>query len=137
MDHAYIELHVDNFSTALHFYQQLGFEKIWEEYNYIVVKQGDAVICFYGGTPEVTNHSYFGRFPSGTKRGYGVEVILHLANATELYQRLKDSSHIVAPLKKRPWGALDFRIEDPFGYYVRITEPYDICRLDKTAARDS
>jgi len=29
---------------------------------------------------------------------------------------------VVEPLRMRPWGARDFRIADPFGYYLRITE---------------
>jgi uncharacterized glyoxalase superfamily protein PhnB len=42
------------------------------------------------------------------------------------YSRVKDVANIVAPLDVRPWGLRDFRIEDPFGYYIRITALHNI-----------
>ena len=39
---------------------------------------------------------------------------------------IKVAVNIVNPLVKRPWGLWDFRIEDPFGFYLRITEHHDI-----------
>lgn len=117
-----IELHVPDFKLVLDFYQLFGFETVRTESNYLVMRCSDSAICFYGGSPEVVRHSYFSKFPATTKRGYGVEIIIPVDDITNLYERVKGQVKIVAPLTLRHWGSRDFRVEDPFGYYLRFTE---------------
>lgn len=49
----------------------------------------------------------------------------------DFYKRAKKFATVVEELKRQPWGLKDFRIEDPFGFYIRFTEPHDI--LDPNA----
>ena len=65
------------------------------------------------------------KFPAQTKKGYAVEIVLLEDNVKEFYEKIRDKVKVVAPLKLKPWGKWDFRIEDPFGFYIRIGERYD------------
>lgn len=122
----FIELHVPNFQTAIDFYKILGFAVVWINDEYLVMKKDASALFFYPGDERVYSHSYFGKFPKGTKRGYGVEIILYDKNVKELYERIKEKVKVVKKLEKKRWGDWDFRIEDPFGYYIRIGEPQNI-----------
>jgi catechol 2,3-dioxygenase-like lactoylglutathione lyase family enzyme len=111
----YIELHVPDFKRAIEFYSRLGFKPLWRTEDYLVMKRKSSVLNFYGGSQKVYSHSYFGRFKKTTKCGYGVEKF----------------ARIVQPLKLKKWGRRDFRIVDPFGFYLRITERYEwVGKLD-------
>ena len=54
---------------------------------------------------------------------FGVEIVIEVADVAALYESARGFAEIVAPLERRPWGARDFRVADPFGFYLRITEP--------------
>jgi len=43
----------------------------------------------------------------------------------ELYKTIQSESpaSLVQQIMERPWGSREFRVTDPFGYYVRVTEP--------------
>ena len=123
-----LELHVPCFTTALAFYERLGFHPVWREPHYLVMRSGADLLAFYGGTSEVAHHSYFSRYPASTKRGYGVEIILLVDDLEATLSALPPTTPLLAPIQSRPWGVRDFRIEDPFGYYLRVTERYDIAR---------
>lgn len=120
-----IELHVPDFAPIRKFYSRLGFSPAFEEPNYLVLKRGESVLNFYGGSEYVYRHSYFSRFEEGTKKGFGVEIVIFEPRVNELYEEVKDELKVVTPLKYRPWGKWDFRLEDPFGYYLRVSEPYN------------
>lgn len=121
----FLELHVHDFKIAVDFYRILGFDILWMSDEYLVMKKGKSILNFYKGTEEVYNHSYFGKFSKNTKRGYAVEIILIEENLKKFYDDIKDKVKIVAPLKLKRWGTWDFRLEDPFGFYVRVTESHD------------
>ncbi len=48
------------------------------------------------------------------------------------YEKVKKFAKVVNQLKLKAWGLKDFRIEDPFGFYIRITEQHNILS-DKNA----
>lgn len=126
-----IELHVPSFDTVLDFYSKLGFKKVWlrrEEDNsdYLVMERDGMILNFWPGNDNVYEQSYFKRFPKNTKRGYGVEIVMMVDEVQAFHDEIKDFANIVNPLVQRPWGLWDFRIEDPFGYYIRITSKHDI-----------
>lgn len=122
----FIELHIPEFSTAIKFYQSLGFEIVWMNDEYLVMKIGNNILNFYKGkNKKVYEHSYFKRFSRNTKRGYAVEIIIQIENIKSYYQKIKDKVNVVKQLELKRWGAWDFRIEDPFGFYLRFTEPHD------------
>ena len=134
-----IELHVPNFDLVKEFYGKLGFEVVWErkpeeKKGYLVIKRDNNILCFWPGTEQVTEQSYFKNFPADTKRGFGVEIGIIAEDIEALYKTAETFCKIVDPLQKQPWGLKDFRIEDPFGFYLRFTEPHDI--LDSSNAVD-
>lgn len=126
-----IELHVPDFGKVLNFYGKLGFKKVWHRSehtnaDYLVMEREGVVLCFWPGNDEVYKQSYFKKFPKDTKRGYGVELVITVDDIDNYYKEVEKFAKVVNPFVTRPWGLKDFRIEDPFGYYLRITERHDI-----------
>ena len=126
-----IELHVPDFKLAKKFYGKLGFEIVWErkpegQKGYLVMKMAENILCFCSGNNEVYNHPYLKRYPRDTKRGYAVEIVIMIEDIESYYTKVKDFSNVVEALQMWPWGLKDFRAEDPFGFYVRFTESYNI-----------
>lgn len=131
-----LELHVPDFEKVKVFYGKLGFEVVWERKpdgfkGYLVIKKGNSVLCFWAGNDEVYNHPYFKEWPKDTKRGYGVELVIFVEDVEKYYEEVKKFAKVVEELELKPWGDTDFRIEDPFGYYLRFSSPYDTLLPDK------
>lgn len=120
-----LELHVPDFKAAQSFYARLGFELRWMEQDYMVLGLGKSLLHFYGGSGSVHQHSFFGRFSKSTPRGYGVEIIIFVEDVESIYSQFQEGVEVVSRLRERPWGSSDFRLVDPFGYYLRISESYD------------
>ncbi len=132
---AMLELHVPDFDITENFYSQLGFKTLWKrdpkqerepETGYLVMQMEDNIICFWCGTDAVYAQSYFQQFPQNTPRGYGVELVLQTSNLEALYQKFENHPNITSKLQTRPWGLQDFRLTDPWGYYLRITSLHDV-----------
>ena len=128
-----VELHVPNFDTVKNFYAKLGFEVVWEKEphlkkGYLVMKRGKSVLAFFCGNDHVYDHTYFKKFPRNTLRGYGVEIAIPTEDIENLFSAVKNllPNSIVESLVLQSWGKKDFRIVDPFGYYLRFTEPINI-----------
>jgi len=131
-----IELHVPNFDIVKDFYGKLGFEKVWEyppknQSGYLVMKRQDSVLAFFCGNEEVYNHSFFKRFPKTTPRGYGVEICFYISDQDiDTYYKhiieMLGTDCVVTPLELKPWGSKDFRITDPFGFYICVREAGNI-----------
>lgn len=127
-----LELHVPDFKDVKDFYNKLGFNVVWErkpekDKGYLVMKYGNNILCFFCGNEKVHDlQPYFNKFPRDTIRGYGVEIIIMVDNVDKTYAKAKTFANITEKLQMRPWGLKDFRVADPFGYYLRITEPHDI-----------
>lgn len=131
-----LELHVPDFDIVKNFYGKLGFKKVWEyppknQTGYLVMRRDNSILAFFCGNDEVYNHSFFKRFPKITPRGYGVEICLYISDQPidQYYQQaLKEigGDKIITPLELKPWGSKDFRIIDPFGFYICIREKSNI-----------
>lgn len=126
-----IELHVPDLAVAKRFYRRFGFSVDREEDardgdGYLVLRRGESVLCFWGGTPAVREHPYFRSFRTTRKRGYGVEIVVPVDDLDAAYRIARAAKCVVEPLALQAWGARDFRIEDPFGFYVRFTEPHAV-----------
>ncbi|MFA5386302.1 MAG: hypothetical protein WC297_01350 [Candidatus Paceibacterota bacterium] len=135
-----IELHVPDFNIAKEFYGLLGFEPIMEnkatatEPGYLVLRrhdnEGDTILNFYGGNDRVYNQAYFKNFPTDTKRGYATELTIPVAHVDDFYNEIapKIKDNIKQPVTGKKDGETfwrDFRVEDPFGFYLRFTELID------------
>lgn len=135
-----LELHVPDFDKAREFYALFGFEQIVYDpisgggsvMGYMILKRKDALgetnLNFYGDNEKVTEHTYFVDFPVDTPRGYAVEITVPVSDVRGLWSNIKDvlaPTQIAQPLKLKRWGKEDFRVVDPFGFYIRFTEPVD------------
>lgn len=135
-----IELHVPDLNVAKEFYRNLGFRVTMDdlpnekELGYLTMtrkdKLGNTMLNFYGGDERVFNQSFFKQFPKDTKRGYAAELTIVVENTGELYEAIKEilKDNIVRELIEledhgHRWK--DFRIADPFGFYLRFTELID------------
>jgi len=132
-----IELHVPNLEIAKDFYSKLGFVVSMDdrpnekELGYLTMirkdEMGNTMINFYGGDERVYDQSFFKQFPKDTKRGYEVSITMVIKDVEKLYEivsvQLKEN--IVREIKtledhEHSWK--DFRMVDPFGFYLRFTE---------------
>lgn len=135
-----LELHIPDFNKAEKFYRILGFKKISYDKNsgggsdlgYMVLgredKLGKTLINFYGDKKKVSEHAQFNKFPRNTPRGYEVEITISVDKVERLWTRVKDklkSNQISQKLEMKRWGKKDFRVIDPFGFYLRFTELVD------------
>lgn len=139
MNKLLLELHVDDFDPIKDYYQQLGFEVVWERSpegmkGYLVLQLEGNILCFWAGNKKVYNQKYFSQFPQDTPKGYGVEIVIQLADVRSFYAKYQDVLNVVEPLSMQPWGLEDFRAVDPAGFYLRFTSNHDI--LDPNNAVD-
>jgi len=138
----FVELHVPDLRAAKAFYRRFKFAVVREEAStrgdgYLVMGRGSSLIFFWGGTDAIRDHEYFRRFRSARKRGYGVELVIPVDDLDAAYRAAVTAKCVVAEPRLRAWGARDFRAEDPFGFYLRFTEPHDPTRrpVPRTSAR--
>ena len=115
-----IELHVEDLEKAESFYGNLGFVVKRKDQNYLVMHSNSQEICFY----KMNDKSYFNNNFTGSKTGFRVEIVLMVDDFINVYKKLSKQVKIIHDLQERHWGVKDFRIEDPFGSYLRITETY-------------
>ena len=73
---------------------------------------------------------FFKQFSKETKRGYAIEITIPTGSIDEVYSLVsaKLKEYIVRELKEmedhgKQWK--DFRMIDPFGFYIRFTELID------------
>ena len=135
-----IELHVPDLNVVKDFYSKLGFKISMDdvpntkELGYLTMTRedelGNTMLNFYGGDERVYGQSFFKQFPQDTKRGYATEVTMTVGNIDELYQEATKnlSKYVVREIKElKDHGHVwkDFRMVDPFGFYLRFTELID------------
>jgi len=135
-----LELHIPDFAKAREFYALFGFEELMydstsgggSDLGYMVLKREDKIgrtsINFYGDKEKVSGHARFVDFPADTPRGYAVEVTIPVSQVETLWEAVKDKinhDQVSQPLTLKRWGKKDFRVVDPFGFYIRFTELVD------------
>lgn len=134
-----IELHVPDFGKVKDFYSKLGFEIISEDLKgkypgYLVMERrdtlGSTILNFYGDDERVYEQSYFKRFDRNAVRGYAVEITIPVQKIDELYSvasRILQDNIVQELIEKKDdktsWR--DFRLADPYGFYIRFTELID------------
>ena len=124
-----VELHVPDLGPAKRFYSALGFRVAREERSsddaYLVMIHGADVLRFWSDDLSGSRRGPFAHYPSTTPRGYGVEIVLTFDDLEDAFGRASAVGAVVEPIRKRHWGLRDFRLIDPYGFYVRCTEPHD------------
>lgn len=135
-----VELHVPDLKAAKDFYSKLGFETRMDDApdaenpGYLTMirkdKIGNTMLNFYGGDERVYDQSFFKQFPRDTRRGYAASITIPVGDIDAIYNTaLKSfSGNVVRELKEiedhgKRWK--DFRMVDPFGFYLRFTKLID------------
>lgn len=117
-----LEFFVKDLVRSIDFYERvLGFTKTsGETGGYTVMQLGEARIDLQPVDVLPLEHPVN---PLGTERvGLGIEIVLDVDDVQRMYERAQSSGwQLSAPLKARPWGGTDFRVQDPDGRYIRVT----------------
>jgi lactoylglutathione lyase len=118
-----LELFVTDVAKSVDFYANtLGFERLKGERDYAPVRSGSVVIGL-GPAIGLPKDHYFNPEVQSGRRGLGTEIVLEVDDVQSLYEKVKATGYKkgLTGLRKRSWGATDFRIVDPDGYYLRVT----------------
>lgn len=117
-----LELFVTDMEKSKSFYAKvLGFEAQKGSASYQPMKAGSVLIGL-GLSKNLPKQHYFNPELQSERRGLGAEIVLEVADVQATLAAVKAAGHpILSELRKQPWGATDFRIADPDGYYLRIT----------------
>jgi catechol 2,3-dioxygenase-like lactoylglutathione lyase family enzyme len=118
-----LELFVSDMAKSLEFYTHvLGFERLKGQPNYAPVRSGSVLIAL-GPAKGLPPKHHFNPEVQSNRRGLGVEIVLEVDDVQAYFEKVKASGYQgpLTPPQKRPWGATDFRVVDPDGYYLRIT----------------
>nr|WP_244425785.1 VOC family protein [Rhizobium etli] len=110
--------------TSIDFYQRvLGFEVEGSaSTEYTMLRNGDAVIAINSQSALSSDHPLGGEI--GNRIGLGVEIVLKVADVEDAYRKAEESGWPLSALAMQPWGLRDFRLVDPDGYYVRVTNTH-------------
>ncbi len=102
-------------ATVDHYRNVLGFDGDWH--------------WFWGEPPDHAGVSrdktriLFVKSPEKATRCRGSEVVVYVRHVAALYEELQGSgANIVREYGERPWGTLDFTVEDPDGVCLIFTE---------------
>ncbi len=119
-----VELFVSDVERSIAFYGALGFRvaKRWEDW--LILERDGVKITLQGDSHAVAGPHYFTPNIERHPRGTGVEVVIQVDDVDALYADAQAADqNIVKPIQDRDWGARDFRVADPDGYFVRLTSP--------------
>jgi len=116
-----LELFVRDLDSSVRFYTRtLGFSVERRESDYVVLVNGSCVLGI--GRMADLSGSHPLRASSKERRGLGVELVLEVDDVVGYLARVQGLGiPVETGLRRRSWGATDFRILDPDGYYLRIT----------------
>jgi lactoylglutathione lyase len=119
-----IELFVSDVERSVQFYcTVLGFEQATTgegSGDYRAVRRGDATIGLGRADRLPEDHPVAA---AGSPPGRGVELVLEVSEIDAAYQHVLATGTVLASdLARRPWGLRDFRLLDPDGFYLRVTE---------------
>jgi catechol 2,3-dioxygenase-like lactoylglutathione lyase family enzyme len=117
-----LELFVRDLEDSIYFYSQILGLPIIEKRKYLVSYQlGNSTLMI--AEDQILNEKHYFDHDSLKKRkGVGIEIILQVSDIYAIYQKILGEKYPIAvPLKRRSWGSIDFRVADPDGYFIRIT----------------
>jgi lactoylglutathione lyase len=121
------ELFVDDVEASVNFYRatlSLMPPVDWSPDGYVPLKAGAVTIGVQNHTKLPVEH-YFSPAHLAGPRGVGLEIVVEVDDVDRAYALASPEAERhggrIEPLRNRPWGARDFRLVDPDGYYVRVT----------------
>jgi uncharacterized glyoxalase superfamily protein PhnB len=114
----YEVFHYDVGELVRFYVSVLGFEALpsEEEHSFVVVRRDMVrVACAF--------HQNSFESPANRRPPLGSEIVLRVDDVDAEHERAQRAGWLIAdPLVKQSWGLRDFRIFDPSGQYLRITE---------------
>lgn len=119
-----VELHVADLERSLRFYRTLDFEVIRRQGDWVDLERAGADLVLQADGYVRSHEHYFTPHLDARPRGIGVEIVVEVEDVEAVAERAAAAGlRIVKGVTERPWGARDFRIADPDGYFLRITSP--------------
>ena len=117
---AKFELFVDDVAESTRFYHTIGFRvaHVKEADGYTTLER-DGVVVALSPLPRWLPMRLLGflRLPP-----LGTEIVFYPESLEQTRERLAAAGYAPGGIRRQPWGDLDFRLRDPSGYYVRISE---------------
>ncbi|MXX03942.1 MAG: hypothetical protein F4X08_00855 [Gemmatimonadetes bacterium] len=121
-----VNLAVKDLQVSAAFYTEtFGFKELSNDPGYILLQRNELVLGLK--TDELLWYPDPGEQPvESLARGVGVELVLEISDIGQFHAKMQQAGVAIhEPLTEQPWGATDFRMLDPDGYYWRITSPRD------------
>jgi lactoylglutathione lyase len=119
-----VELFVSDVEASIAFYQALGFRVAKRWRDWLILQRDGVKLTLQGDSHAVAGPHYFTPHIGRRPRGTGVEVVVQVDDVDGLYGDAQRASlNVVKPIQDRDWGARDFRVADPDGYFIRFTSP--------------
>jgi lactoylglutathione lyase len=113
------EIFVTDASESTRFYQMLGFSVAHAKIDgYTTLRSGSTIVAL-SPVPwwlPLRLASFLRRPPIGT------EIVFYVSALEQLREQLVKSGYAPGAIALQPWGDRDFRLTDPDGYYIRLTE---------------
>jgi catechol 2,3-dioxygenase-like lactoylglutathione lyase family enzyme len=114
------ELFVHDVDASVRFYGVLGFEVAHRKPSddYTTLRSGEVVVAL-SPLPRWLPLHWLGflRLPP-----LGTEIVFYADALPTMREALLAAGHRPGEIRLQPWGQRDFRLRDPDGYYVRISE---------------
>ncbi len=104
--------------TIAHYCDTLGFKLdfVYESFYASVSRDGFAIHLKHGENVRAGREH--------RKADEHLDAYISVSGIQGLFAELQQrSAHVIRPLEERPWGCLDFYIEDPDGYILCFSEP--------------
>ena len=113
------ELFVSDPIESAAFYEVLGFVVLHaKSYGYTTLRAGSTVIALSPVPWWLPVHWLgFLRYPP-----IGTEIVLYTDGLEETRTAFDRAGYAPGEISVQPWGDRDFRITDPNGYYIRVSE---------------
>ena len=117
---AKFELFVDDVAKSTRFYETLGFAVAHakESDGYTTMERDDVVVAL-SPLPRWLPLRFLGflRLPP-----LGTEIVLYPDDLEATREALQRAGYSPGEIRLQSWGDRDFRLRDPSGYYVRVSE---------------
>jgi len=122
----FMELGTTHVEDYLSFFESVAdFKEMSRKPGYIVAQSGLAELTFIDPKYWSGGHPFSGKL-TGSGQGLGIEIGIVVADLDKAYAaalKFKEKGWPISTgIVRRPWGARDFRVLAPDGYYLRFTE---------------
>ena len=110
---------VDDLDRAIAYYRdQLGFELDFKYQSFYAAVTRDGLAIHLKCAPKfVADREH-------RKQSEHLDAYIAVSDVRGLFNELtRRGAQVLRPLEERPWGCLDFYVEDPDGYILRFSEP--------------